>query len=155
MGPFKYFVIMFLTFFRPNTQLFDDLQYCKSSKIAIFWLWWRNTWMLPLFLFLLMKSDEIYHLLVHLLYQINVHPKFCFWFLGHFWRRCYENTKIFVYILQGKMGKTEKNRKKITTKVTKNKKTKTWDERNIRTLQPPTVRIRYIDFRFYESGNQG
>ena len=70
-----------------------------------------------------MKSDEIYHLLVHLLYQINVHPKFRFWFLGHFWRRCYENTKIFVYILQGKMGKTEKNRKKnqSVTKIPKNK----------------------------------
>ena len=31
---------------------------------------------------------------------------------------------IFVYILQGKMGKTEKKRKKITTKVTKYQKPK-------------------------------
>ena len=37
-GPFKYYVIMFLTFLGPPTYLFDDLQYCKSSKIAIFWL---------------------------------------------------------------------------------------------------------------------
>ena len=36
-GPFKYYVIMFLTFLGPLTDLFDDLQYCKSSKIAIFW----------------------------------------------------------------------------------------------------------------------
>ena len=35
-GPFKYYVIMFLTFLGPPTQLFDDLQYCKSSRIAIF-----------------------------------------------------------------------------------------------------------------------
>ena len=35
-GPFKYYVIMFLTFLRLPTHLFDDLQYCKSSKIAIF-----------------------------------------------------------------------------------------------------------------------
>ena len=48
--------------------------------------------------------------------------------LGHFWRRSYKNTKIsriFVYILQGKMGKTEKNRKENhSTKVTKIPKTK-------------------------------
>ena len=35
-GPFKYYVIMFLTFLDPPTRFFDDLQYCKSSKIAIF-----------------------------------------------------------------------------------------------------------------------
>ena len=35
-GSFKYYVIMFLTFLGPPTQLFDDLQYCKSSIIAIF-----------------------------------------------------------------------------------------------------------------------
>ena len=38
---------------------------------------------------------------------------------------------IFVYILQGKIGKTEKNRKEnYATKVTKNQKMKIWDERN-------------------------
>jgi hypothetical protein len=38
----------------------------------------------------------------------------------------------FFYILQGKMGKMEKNRKEIySTKVTKNQKTKIWDEWNI------------------------
>ena len=36
LGPFKYYVIMFLTFLGPPTQLFEDLQYCKSSRIAIF-----------------------------------------------------------------------------------------------------------------------
>ena len=36
-GAFKYYVIMFLTFLGPPTQFFDDLQYCKSSRIAIFW----------------------------------------------------------------------------------------------------------------------
>ena len=35
-GPFKYYIIMFLTFLNQPTHLFDDLQYCKSSKIAIF-----------------------------------------------------------------------------------------------------------------------
>ena len=35
-GPFKYFVIMFLTILGPPTHFFDDLKYCKSSKIAIF-----------------------------------------------------------------------------------------------------------------------
>ena len=35
---------------------------------------------------------------------------------GRFWQWIYENTKIVcnVYNLQGKMGKTEKNRKEIT-----------------------------------------
>ena len=36
-GPFKYYVIKFFTFLDPPTHLFDDLQYCKLSKIAIFW----------------------------------------------------------------------------------------------------------------------
>ena len=35
-GAFKYYVITFLAFLGPPTYLFDDLQYCKSSKIAIF-----------------------------------------------------------------------------------------------------------------------
>ena len=34
-GPFKYYVIMFFNFLDPPTHLFDDLQYCKSSEIAI------------------------------------------------------------------------------------------------------------------------
>ena len=29
-GAFRYYVIMLLTFLGPPTQLFDDLQYCKS-----------------------------------------------------------------------------------------------------------------------------
>ena len=41
-------------------------------------------------------------------------------------------TSAIVYILQGKIGKTEKNRKgNQATKVTKNQKTKIWDVRNI------------------------
>ena len=36
-GAFKYYVIAFLTFLGPPTHLFDNLQHCKSSKIAIFW----------------------------------------------------------------------------------------------------------------------
>ena len=36
-GPFKYYAIRFLTFLGPLAYLFDDLKYCKSSKIAIFW----------------------------------------------------------------------------------------------------------------------
>ena len=35
-GPFKYYIIMFLTFLGPPTQVFDDLQYRESSRIAIF-----------------------------------------------------------------------------------------------------------------------
>ena len=31
-GAFKYYVITFLAFLGPHTHLFDDLQYCKSSK---------------------------------------------------------------------------------------------------------------------------
>ena len=55
-GPFKYYVIMFLTFLGPPNHLFDDLQYRKSSKIAISWphlpvthLFYDvcNTWMVP------------------------------------------------------------------------------------------------------------
>ena len=41
---------------------------------------------------------------------------FCFWFLVTFGNKVTKIRKyyvIFVYILQGKMGKTEKNRKKI------------------------------------------
>ena len=46
-----------------------------------------------------------------------VHPIFRFWFLVTFGDKVTKIQKyyvIFVYILQGKMGKTEKNRKKIT-----------------------------------------
>ena len=62
-----------------------------------------------------------------------------FFVFGHFCRWCYENTKIyyvvFVYILQGKMGKTEKNHAtKVTKMHTKNQKTKIWDERNTNQL---------------------
>ena len=59
-----------------------------------------------------------------------VHPIFRFWILVTFGDEVMKIQKyyvIFVYILQGKMGKTEKN----ATKVTKNQKTKIWDERNI------------------------
>ena len=59
-----------------------------------------------------------------------------FWFLVTFGDEVTKIRKyyiIFVYILQGKMGKTEKKRKENhTTKVTKNQKAKIWDERNIR-----------------------
>ena len=67
-----------------------------------------------------------------------VHPIFRFWFLVTFGDKVTKILKhyvIFVYILQGKMGKTEKNRKKITQlksdQITKNQKTKIWDEQNI------------------------
>ena len=46
-----------------------------------------------------------------------VHPIFRFWFLVTFGNEVTKIRKyyvIFVYILQGKMGKTEKNGKKIT-----------------------------------------
>ena len=46
-----------------------------------------------------------------------VHPIFPFWFLVTFGNKVMKIQKyyvIFVYILQGKMGKTEKNGKKIT-----------------------------------------
>ena len=46
---------------------------------------------------------------------------------GYFCRQSYENTKyyvIFVYILQGKMGKTEKRKENHATKMTKKPKTK-------------------------------
>ena len=41
---------------------------------------------------------------------------FSFLVFGHFWQQTYKITKIlviFVYILQSKVGKTEKNGKKI------------------------------------------
>ena len=44
---------------------------------------------------------------------------------------------MFVYILQGKKGKTGKTEKKLrnySDQNTKRQKTKTWDERNIRFL---------------------
>ena len=57
-----------------------------------------------------------------------VHPIFRFWFLVTFGDEVAKIRKyyiIFVYILQGKMGKTEKNRKgNHATKVTKIPKTK-------------------------------
>ena len=59
-----------------------------------------------------------------------------FWFFVfcHFWRRSYKNRNsyiIFVYILQGKMKKMKEN---LANKVTKNQKTKIWDEPNIYVL---------------------
>ena len=56
-----------------------------------------------------------------------VHPKFCFWVLVTFGDEDMKIRKyyvIFVYILQGKMGKTEKNWKENhATKVNKIPKT--------------------------------
>ena len=55
---------------------------------------------------------------------------FSFLVFGHFWWRSYKKiwkcSAIFVYILQGKIGKTEKRKKNHTTKVTKMPKTKRW-----------------------------
>ena len=63
-----------------------------------------------------------------------VHPVFRFWFLVTFGDKVMKIRKyyvIFFYILQGKMGKTEKNGKKITQlKWSKYQKIKVWDERN-------------------------
>ena len=57
-----------------------------------------------------------------------VHPIYHFWFLVTFGDEVTKTRNfyiIFVYILQDKMGKTEKNRKENhTTKVTKIPKTK-------------------------------
>ena len=57
-----------------------------------------------------------------------VHPIFCFWFfvtIGHEVTKIRKYYIIFVYLLQGKMGKKEKNRKENhATKVAKIPKTK-------------------------------
>ena len=51
-----------------------------------------------------------------------VHPFFCFWVtFGNDAMKIRKYKVIFVYILQGKMGKTEKNGKKIT-KIPKTKR---------------------------------
>ena len=58
-----------------------------------------------------------FHQLFLLLNFCFVHPIFRFWFLVTFGNKVTKIRKyyvIFVYILQGKMGKTEKNGKKIT-----------------------------------------
>ena len=59
------------------------------------------------------KSLEIKYLIQWRMFRLSH-----FWFLvfGHFWQQTYKITKIlviFVYILQSKVGKTEKNGKKI------------------------------------------
>ena len=77
----------------------------------------------------------LFRFLTYMLLQINVSfiPFFVFGIclLLVTKLRKYENI-IFVYILQGKMGKTGKNRKKIMQlKWPKYQKTKIWDERNI------------------------
>ena len=59
---------------------------------------------------------------------------FSFLVFCHFWRRSYKNRNsyiIFVYILQCKMGKMKKMKENLANKVTKNQKTKIWDEQNI------------------------
>ena len=132
MGPFKYFVIMFLTFFRPNTQLFDDLQYCKSSKIAIFWLWWRNTWMLPLFL----SVDEIRWNLSFIgssFISNQCSSQISFLVFGSLLAtmlRKYKNLCLHFTRQDGQDGKKQKE-KSISYQNTKNQRTKIWDERNI------------------------
>ena len=58
-----------------------------------------------------------YRLIIILCNICFVHPIFRFWFLVTFGDKVMKIQKyyiIFVYILQGKMGKTEKNGKKIT-----------------------------------------
>ena len=59
----------------------------------------------------------------------------CFVF-GHFWQRSYKNIMyFFVYILQGKVGKTEKNGKKIMQlKWQKYQKSKDKNECNLWSL---------------------
>ena len=66
-----------------------------------------------------------------ILHKCFVHPIFGFWSILA--TKLWKYYIIFVYILKGKMGKVEKNRKKIhSTKEAKNQKTKIWDEWNIR-----------------------
>ena len=50
-GPFKYYVIKEVGGWGQKVAIFDDLQYCKSSKRWVVLkkskTWWRNTWMVP------------------------------------------------------------------------------------------------------------
>jgi hypothetical protein len=60
---------------------------------------------------------------------------------------------IFVYILQGKMGKTEKTERKscnYSDQSTKNKKTKIWDEQNIGCSLDPTTNYETTILKFHE-----
>ena len=67
-------------------------------------------------------------------WQMFLSSHFSFLVFGHFWQQSYENTKIClvnsVYILQGKMGKTEKeweeNHETKVTKIPKTKRRKYW-----------------------------
>ena len=67
--------------------------------------------------------------------NVSFIPFFVFGFWSLLATKLRKYYVIFVYILQGKMGKTERKRKENhTTKVTKipkYQKTKRWDERNI------------------------
>ena len=81
-----------------------------------------------------------------------VHPFFCFWVtFGNDAMKIRKYKVIFVYILQGKMGKTEKNGKKITQlKGPKYQETIVWDEWYIklRMLRLPSILL--LSFSFHK-----
>ena len=66
--------------------------------------------------------------------NVSFIPFFIFGFWSLLATKLQKYHVIFVNILQGKMGKTEKNGKKITqsNQNCKNQTTKIWDERNIK-----------------------
>ena len=84
-----------------------------------------------------------------------VHPIFRFWFLVTYGNKVTKIRKyyvIFVYILQGMIGKTEKNQNENhTTKVgnqnTENQKTIIWDEQNITVLRVAVIHATFSQYQ--------
>ena len=65
-----------------------------------------------------------YSLVIHYLYLCFIHPIFRFWFVALFAKKLWKYYIIFVYILQGKMGKTKENPATKETKIPETKRQK-------------------------------
>ena len=99
-----------------NIRLSCNIQGCTSSKYVSNWFFFNLRGNLGA-----KKMIDIH---------CFVHTIFCFWSLLA--TKSQKYYIIFVYILQGKTGKTKKNWKKITQlKWPKNQNAKKWDEQNI------------------------
>ena len=111
---------------------------CKCTKIRIITYGSRN-----------FSCDFIwYSIASYFIVLCFVHPifSFCFWSL---FKKIQKYYLIFVHILQGKMGKTEKN---MSDQNTKNKNTKIWEERNIKFKRFPWVTEKIDHDKLYYEG---
>ena len=92
--------------------------YCQHADAHYYTIGITNRLLNPttIMAYVVQLHNGIYRFALNFLFICFVHPIFRFWFLVTFGNEVTKIQKycvIFVYILQGKIGKMEKNRKKI------------------------------------------